>query len=67
MSAADSWTGTVVKKSRGLLDGSNLYRRLRVRCADGTVRKVRVGRDLWDSVEVGDRLAKAPGRDPVRE
>ncbi len=62
----ESWDGTVVKKSRGLLDGSNLYRRLEVRLRDGEVTKVRVGRQLWDSIEVGDRVSKAPGADPVK-
>ncbi|WP_076261855.1 DUF7489 domain-containing protein [Intrasporangium flavum] len=62
----ESWDGTVVKKSRGLLDGSNLYRRLELRLADGGVTKVRVDRELWDSLEVGDRVSKEPGADPVK-
>jgi hypothetical protein len=62
----DSWDGTVVKKSRGLLDGSNMYRRLKVQLSDGQTRKVRVSRALWDSVEVGDSVSKADGQDPVK-
>jgi len=62
----ESWDGTVVRKSRGLLDGSNLYRRLEVRLADGEVTKVRVDRELWDGLEVGDHVSKAPGADPVK-
>jgi hypothetical protein len=62
----DSWAGTVVKKSRGLLDGSNMYRRLHVRLGDGQTRKVRVSRALWDSVEVGDSVSKEDGQDPVK-
>jgi hypothetical protein len=62
----DSWSGTVVKKSRGLLDGSNMYRRLKVQLGDGQTRKVRVSRTLWDAVEVGDSLSKAAGQDPVK-
>lgn len=62
----DTWEGVVVKKSRGLLDGANLYRRLTVRLADGTTTKVRVDRGLWDAVSEGDVVAKAPGRDPVK-
>jgi hypothetical protein len=62
----ESWDGTVVKKSRGLLDGSNMYRRLEVRLSDGQTRKVRVSRALWDSVEVGDSVSKADGQDPVK-
>ncbi|HEX5198938.1 hypothetical protein ACFQS1_35855 [Paractinoplanes rhizophilus] len=61
-----AWTGTVVKKSRALLDGSNLYRRLKVRLDDGTERDVRVDRDLWKELEVGDRLVKPPGENPRR-
>lgn len=64
---SDAWEGTVVKKSRGLLDGSNLYRRLTIRQSDGRIRKVRVGREFWDSVRVGDVVSKAAGQDPVQE
>ena len=62
----DTWRGTVVKKSRGLLDGSNMYRRLKVRLSDGRTLKLRVSRSLWDSVEVGDSLSKSSGNDPVK-
>jgi hypothetical protein len=62
----DAWSGTVVKKSRALLDGSNLYRRLKVRLDDGTQREVKVGRELWKQLEEGDRLTKRPGEDPRR-
>jgi hypothetical protein len=34
--------------SRGLLDGSNMYRRLKICLADGIAKKVRVGRALRD-------------------
>ena len=62
----DSWSGTVVKKSRALLDGSNLYRRLKVRLDDGTQRDVKVDRDVWKELEVGDRLVKPEGQNPRR-
>lgn len=62
----DTWEGTVVKKTRGLLDGSNMYRRLKVRLDDGETVKVRVSRTLWDSVEVGDSVSKSEGQDPVK-
>ena len=62
----DSWSGTVVKKSRALLDGSNLYRRLKVRFEDGTQRDVKVDREVWKQVEVGDRLVKPDGEKPRR-
>jgi hypothetical protein len=60
----ETWTGTVVKKNRAALDGSNLYRRLKVRLDDGSERDVKVGRDLWKQLAVGDRLVKSPGADP---
>jgi hypothetical protein len=62
----DAWSGTVVKKSRALLDGSNLYRRLKVRLDDGTHIDVKVDRDTWKQLEVGDRLVKPPGESPRR-
>jgi len=62
----DAWSGTVVKKSRALLDGSNLYRRLRVRLDDGRELDVKVGREVWRELAVGDRLVKDPGTEPRR-
>jgi hypothetical protein len=62
----DAWSGTVAKKSRGLFDGSNLYRRLEVRLDDGTHLNVKVDRDLWSQLEVGDRLVKQDGGQPHR-
>lgn len=62
----DALSGTVVKKSRGLLDGSNVYRRLTIRLADGSTTRVRVGRALWSSVVEGDLVVKATGEDPVK-
>jgi hypothetical protein len=62
----DAWEGVVVKKRRGLLDGSNLYRRLTIRLPDGTTTKVRVDRDLWNRITEGDVVSKAAGEEPVR-
>ncbi|WP_436535273.1 DUF7489 domain-containing protein [Actinoplanes sp. HUAS TT8] len=62
----DAWTGTVTKKSRAMLDGSNLYRRLQVRLDDGSLREIKVDRDLWKELEVGDLLTKTPGENPRR-
>jgi hypothetical protein len=62
----DTWEGIVIKKSRGLLDGSNMYHRLRIRLTNGSVTKIRVSRDLWNSVTEGDRVTKAAGQDPVK-
>ncbi|MFE6889368.1 hypothetical protein [Streptomyces sp. NPDC057694] len=50
-----------------MTDGSNMYRYVEIRLADGSTTKVRVGRDLWKSVEAGDRIVKRPGADPVKE
>ncbi|MEU4191848.1 hypothetical protein AB0E69_08120 [Kribbella sp. NPDC026611] len=66
MSDKDVWAGTVVKKSRGLMDGSNMYRRLKVELDGGSVEKVRVPRNVWDEVAVGDRVVKEAGTDPRR-
>ncbi|MFC9552497.1 hypothetical protein ACFTWF_16740 [Rhodococcus sp. NPDC056960] len=63
---SDTWEGAVLKKSRGLLDGSNMYRRLTIRLADGTTSEVRVDRDLWSTVTEGDIVSKAPGENPVK-
>lgn len=62
----NTWSGTVVKKSRALLDGSNLYRRLQLRLDDGTLIRVKVDRRLWKELGVGDRLVKREGEDPRR-
>jgi hypothetical protein len=66
MAKRDAWSGTVVRKSRALLDGSSLHRRLTVRLEDGTSTRVRVARALWDELSVGDRLVKETGTDPRR-
>lgn len=62
----NTWNGTVAKKNRALLDGSNLYRRLELRLDDGTLIKVKVDRDLWKELNVGDRLVKREGEAPRR-
>jgi hypothetical protein len=64
--SAPEWRGIVVKKYRALLDGSNLYRRLKIRSADGTTTRVSVSRDFWKSVTPGDTVSKAPQQDPVK-
>ena len=66
MSDQSAWTGVVVKKSRDLLDGSNLYRRVTIKHGDGNEQKIRVDRALWKQIEVGDRLVKEAGQDPRR-
>lgn len=55
---SESWEGVVLKKSRGLYDGANLYRRLKVRTSAGTIVKARVDRALWDAVSVGDAVRR---------
>ncbi|GAA3119793.1 hypothetical protein JOF29_006432 [Kribbella aluminosa] len=66
MADGDAWSGVVVKKSRAMYDGANLYRKLEVELDGGEVRDVKVNRDLWKSLEVGDRVTKAAGADPER-
>ena len=65
MGREDAWSGTVVKKSRALLDGSNLYRRVTVETDAGATEKIRVERALWKELNVGDRLIKDAGRQPT--
>ena len=62
----DSWEGVVTDKSRGMLDGSNMYHFVEIRLTDGESVKVRIARRLWKSIEVGDRLVKQPGADPAK-
>ncbi|MFJ9041831.1 hypothetical protein ACIRF8_35355 [Streptomyces sp. NPDC102406] len=62
----DSWEGIVTGKSRGMLDGANMYHFVEVRRADGETLKVRVGRRLWKALAVGDRIVKQPGSDPAK-
>ena len=66
MADGDAWTGVVVKKSRAMYDGANLYRKLEVQLDSGEVRDVKVQRELWKSLEVGDRLTKEADADPQR-
>ena len=66
MANEDAWSGVVVKKSRAMFDGSNLYRKLEVELDGGDKQKVKVPRELWKQLEVGDRVSKEAGADPVR-
>ncbi|MET7802185.1 DUF7489 domain-containing protein, partial [Streptomyces decoyicus] len=50
----DAWEGIVIHKSRGMLDGSNMYHFVEVRLADGETMNVRFSRRLWKSILVGD-------------
>ncbi|OIJ66000.1 DUF7489 domain-containing protein [Streptomyces mangrovisoli] len=62
----DAWEGIVEGKSRGMLDGANIYHFAKVRLADGRRVKVRVDRGLWKSLAAGDRIVKEPGSNPAR-
>jgi hypothetical protein len=64
MGRDDAWSGRVAKKSRALLDGSNLYRRVTVEKDAGGTEKIRVDRALWKELNVGDRLVKDAGQAP---
>ncbi|MFK8908526.1 hypothetical protein [Streptomyces sp. YS-3] len=57
----DVWDGVVIDKSQGMTDGSNLFHYVEVRLQDGTVKKVRVEKALWESLGAGDRLVKEAG------
>ncbi|WP_329192298.1 MULTISPECIES: DUF7489 domain-containing protein [unclassified Streptomyces] len=63
----DSYEGVVTDKSRGMLDGSNMYHFVEIRLTDGESVKVRIGRRLWKSIAVGDRIVKRPDADPAKE
>ncbi|WP_132117336.1 DUF7489 domain-containing protein [Actinocrispum wychmicini] len=63
----DAWDGVVLDKSRGMTDGSNMYRYLTVRLSTGATEKIRVDRDLWNSVAKGDGIVKQAGSDPMRK
>ncbi|HEU0163880.1 MAG TPA: hypothetical protein VFQ54_02480 [Thermomicrobiales bacterium] len=67
MKQEDAWTATVLKKSRALFDGSNLYRQVTIRRDDDETETIRVNRALWKEINVGDRLVKDPGQEPRRE
>lgn len=66
MATGDAWQATVVKKTRALLDGTNMYRRLTIRRDDGQTERIRVSRELWKQLDVGDRLTKEAGQEPRR-
>ncbi|MGW5418726.1 DUF7489 domain-containing protein [Streptomyces sp. NPDC003943] len=57
----DAWDGVVVDKVRRLTDGSNLYHYVEVRLQDGTTKKARIEKALWESLTTGDRLVKEAG------
>jgi hypothetical protein len=59
--SAPEWRGTVVKKSRALLDGSNLYRHILVRLDDGETVKTHVDRGTWKALAVGDAVVSTAG------
>ncbi|WP_328997167.1 hypothetical protein OHA18_22155 [Kribbella sp. NBC_00709] len=66
MANEDAWAGVVVKKSRAMFDGSNLYRKLEVELDNGEKQNVKVPRGLWKELEVGDRVSKEAGADARR-
>lgn len=63
----EAWEGVVLDKSRGMTDGSNMYHHLRIKLPDGTSKRVRVGRDLWNSVQAGDSVIKTSGGEPAKK
>jgi hypothetical protein len=63
----EAWEGVVVDKSRGLTDGANLYRYLKVQLSTGETKKIRVEHELWDAVAEGDGIVKAAGSEPAKK
>ena len=63
----EAWDAVVVGKSRGMPDGSSMYYYLKVKLADGTTKRVRVRRQLWNSLAEGDVVTKAVGEQPVKK
>ncbi|GGP55226.1 DUF7489 domain-containing protein [Streptomyces melanogenes] len=57
----DAWDGVVIDKTRGMTDGSNLYHYVEVRLQDGTTKKARIEKALWETLNTGDHLVKEPG------
>ncbi|MEV5607517.1 hypothetical protein [Streptomyces sp. NPDC052225] len=57
----DVWDGVVVDKTRRATDGSNLYHYVELRLADGARKKIRVEKELWETLDAGDRLVKEAG------
>ncbi|MGQ4361656.1 DUF7489 domain-containing protein [Streptomyces sp. SAS_272] len=62
----DAWEGIVEDKSRGMVDGANMYHFIKLRRADGQSMKVRIDRGLWKSIAIGDRIVKEPGSGPAK-
>jgi hypothetical protein len=65
-SPEEAWEGTVIDKTRANPDGANLYHYLKVKLSDGTTSKIRVDRDLWESLSDGDAIVKRAGHPPSR-
>ncbi|WP_338693050.1 hypothetical protein V2W30_01820 [Streptomyces sp. Q6] len=57
----DVWDGVVVDKTRRAPDGSNLYHYVELRLTDGSRKKIRVEKELWENLDAGDRLVKEAG------
>jgi hypothetical protein len=62
----ESWDARVLAKSRGMPDGSFLYRYLEIELSDGATRKIRVDKGLYESVNIGDRIRKRVGTAPTK-
>ena len=45
-------------KKRTSYDGQNMYHRVMVTIADGSVKEIRVRGGVWKALNVGDRLVK---------
>jgi len=61
-----AWSGVIVAKHRGMLDGSNMYHHLEIRSPDGSTQKERVDGKFWKAVNEGDHVSKTPGEPPTK-
>jgi hypothetical protein len=62
----EAWQGLVTDKKQGLVtdkkrasyDGQNMYHRVMVTLADGSVKEIGVRGGVWKTLNIGDRLVK---------
>jgi hypothetical protein len=58
----EAWEGLVTDKKRASYDGQNMYHRVMVTLADGSVKEIGVRGGMWKTLNVGDRLVKRAGQ-----
>ena len=58
----EAWEGLVTDKKRTSYDGQNMYHRVMVTIADGSVKEIRVRGGVWKTLNIGDQLVKRAGQ-----